>query len=112
MKFLFGYILLTLTVFSIVSNGHISINIDPEDLDGVNEFVQAFIANQHEYTLVTPRTPLRCKIMKLVIKTTLSIIQLIGVTVVLVGSNLIKSTLDQPRFKYNYNQLHNKLKLD
>lgn len=98
MKFLFAYILLILTIFSIVSNCHININMDLEDLGGVSEFFQTFNPNQHEYAMVPARTPtlLRRKIMKLIVKTTISIIHLVGVTFALVGSNLITTRFDQP----------------
>lgn len=84
-------------------NAHISVDIDPEDLERIGEFFQNLVINrrEHQYDVVQPR--FRFKIMKIVKQTTLAIIQLCGVMMALVGSNLFTAFLS-PMQQQQYQQ--------
>lgn len=92
MRILFFCILLTLSLLFSVSNAHIAINLDPEDLDQISDFFSMVIPNHQQNALI--RLPLKFRILKVMKKTTIGLIQMLSVMIALVASNLITSKLE------------------
>lgn len=84
-----------LLLFLTYSTARISIEMDPEDLDQISDFFQAFITHQqqHQYQSIM-NFSIRYRITPFLKKTACGFIQLIGVMLTLVGANLLTSKLD------------------
>lgn len=89
MKFFFVCAFLT---FIGTLNAHISIKIDPEDLGEVSDFILN-LQNHREHHYDVVNSPTKCKLMQIVTKTMISIIQLVGFMMAMIGSNIITTKL-------------------
>lgn len=92
MKLMSGFLLLC--IFIIVIKAHISINIDPEDLDRISDFLQQIMSvhDEHSYETVpsvTTRNNIIRKMGKYILKGLVETVHLISIMIALVGSNLI-----------------------
>lgn len=76
MKVSFIFILL-LSSFLIHSNGHITIEIEPDDLHQISEILEAYIQRKHHQSLT--RSPLRRAIVPLLKTVSSGIVQLFGI---------------------------------
>lgn len=75
---------------------HISIEIDPEDMERVSEFFENIIFNQHQ-----PFHPIirsRCGIFRFVKKFLNTVFQMFGIMATLIGANLVTTKLSQTTF--------------
>lgn len=92
MKLMSGFLLLC--IFTIVIKAHISINIDPEDLDRISDFFQQIIHIHYDNLYetvpsVATRNNIITKMGKYVLKGLIETVRVISIIVALVGSNLI-----------------------
>lgn len=87
MKFIKVYFLLLLTMFIIKSEAIISINLDPEDLDQVNEFFQNIVLINQNQNQQLFHSSTRTRLIRFIMKIGIHMIQLCSVMVALVGSN-------------------------
>lgn len=69
------------------SKAFISINIDPDDLDQVTDFIHTIAINDHPQSIISNRK--RSVFISVMKKTLFGTIQLVGVTFSLVGANLL-----------------------
>lgn len=83
------FICLCISLLLIHSEGYISVNIDPEDLDHVTELFHAIVINQQPQSII--QIPKHRVILSFIKKTICGIIQLFGVMITLVGANVISS---------------------
>lgn len=76
--------------------GHISIEIDPEDMDRVSDFFESIIFNRQQ--LSQPRLHSRCGIIRLTKKVLSAFIQMFGIMTTLVCANLVTTRLSQTSY--------------
>lgn len=74
------------------SNGHITIEIEPNDVHQLSDILQTFIENHHVPT--RQRSSLKCVIYHSIKTLSSGIIQLIGIMLSLVGANLLTMKLE------------------
>lgn len=84
-------ILFTMILFLLQSEAFISINIDPEDLDQVTDFIHTVTINDQSQPIISNRK--NRVIISMVKKAIFSTIQLVGVMLSLVGANIISVNL-------------------
>lgn len=87
---------------------HISIGIDPEDMDRVSDFFEGIIFNSHPI-VQQPARPRCSSIIRLTKKFLISAIQMFGIMITLVGANLLTSKLSGPVPANCQNELFNEL---
>lgn len=84
---------ISLCIFSLLihSEGYISVNIDPEDLNQITDFIQTFGMNDQSHPITLNQRNRAC--IKMMKDTIFGIIQLIGVMLSLVGANYLSMKL-------------------
>lgn len=93
-------VIILLTLVLIQTNAHISIQIDPDDFDHVTEFFENIIINQQQ-----PVVYRRFSVVLVLKKVTVSIIQMIGIMLTLVGANLITEKFHEVQAQPKQNDL-------
>lgn len=84
-------ILFISTLLLLQSEAFISINIDPEDLDQMTDFIHTITINDQPQPIITNR---KKRLIKSVLKKAIfSTIQLVGVMLSLVGANILSMNL-------------------
>lgn len=79
------------------AESHISIDIDPEDMDGVRSFFESLLFNRPIQILQPMMNRRRSgPIKRLMAKSLNSVIQMFTIIITLVGANLITNKLSQP----------------
>lgn len=81
------------------SNGHITIEIEPNDVHQLSDILQTFIENHHLPT--RQRSSLKCVIYHGIKTMSSGIIQLIGIMLSLVGANLLTMKLEHSMTSVN-----------
>lgn len=111
LKVLF-FVFLVASLFLTHSEAFISVNIDPDDLDSVSEFFQIIINNRQPQMII--RSPVHRAFKSLAKKAIFGCIQLFGVVVALVGSNIISSKMipDVPVSLQQHQQTEMKLMVE
>lgn len=80
-----------LLIFSTLIASHIEINIDPEDLDRVSDFVLS-LNNQH--AVIPLSVNYHHRISKFILKTAYGLSKLISIMLTLVGANILSAKFD------------------
>lgn len=88
-------VLLLLTLFIVYSETFISIRIDPDDFESVNDFFQRnLIRSEYDPLMEMHQSKFKKNCLKIFKKTSIAIIQLCSLMIALVGSNLLTTRLD------------------
>lgn len=84
------------------AHSHISIDIDPEDMDRVQAFFESIVFNRPIQILQPMWNRPRSGIRRLITKSLNSVIQMFTIITTLVGANLITNKLSQPQPQPSY----------
>lgn len=88
---LFCFVVLML----VAVEGHISIDIDPEDVDKIADFFETIISLNPHQQFLQPVARTRCCIIRLSKKIVSGVFQMFGIMITLVGANLLTTKLSQ-----------------
>lgn len=86
-------LLLILVSVEVIVEAHISIEIDPEDVDKIGDFFETIMFNRQQLLQTTNRS--RCSIIRLTKKILCGAFQMFGIMVTLVSANLMTNKLSQ-----------------
>lgn len=89
-KMNFSSVFIILSLFSI--HGHITIEIEPEDLNRISEILQTIINEQQLQPII--RSTTRNSIIPVLKKITCSVFQMLGIMLTLVGANFITMKME------------------